>query len=161
MTWTKLSDDFSDDCWTLSDAAFRLHTEALIWSNRKLLDCVIPKTDLVRFSPRADAAEELVAVGWWTENGQTYVIRHHASYQRSRADVVKLQQRNATNGAKGGRPKRRETWNPDDPRNPDGFPDGNPKGQDWSGQALEAAAGIEREEKHVDDAIRAWRAAAR
>ncbi len=29
MTWTKLSDDFSDDCWTLSDQAFRLHTEGL------------------------------------------------------------------------------------------------------------------------------------
>lgn len=25
MTWTKLSDDFSDDCWRLSDAAWRLH----------------------------------------------------------------------------------------------------------------------------------------
>lgn len=139
MTWTKLSDDYSDDCWTLSDAAFRLHTEALLWSNRKLLDCVIPKADLVRFSQRPDAAEELVAVGWWTEDGKFYVIRHHASYQRSRADVVKLQERNAANGAKGGRPKRREAWNPDDPHNPDGFPsgnrDGNPKGQDRTGQA--------------------------
>jgi hypothetical protein len=31
MTWTKLSDDFSDDCWELSDAAVRLHMEGLVW----------------------------------------------------------------------------------------------------------------------------------
>ncbi|MGC7224587.1 hypothetical protein RBA13_22790, partial [Mycobacteroides abscessus subsp. massiliense] len=42
MTWTKLSDDYGDDCWRLSDAAFRTHTEGLCWSNRKLLDLVIP-----------------------------------------------------------------------------------------------------------------------
>jgi hypothetical protein len=44
MTWAKLSDDFTDDCWTLSDGAFRLHVEGLVWSNRKLLDLVIPPT---------------------------------------------------------------------------------------------------------------------
>lgn len=35
MTWTKVSDDFTDECWTLSDEAFRLHIEGLTWSNRK------------------------------------------------------------------------------------------------------------------------------
>jgi hypothetical protein len=113
MTWTKLSDDFSDDCWTLSDAAFRLHTEALIWSNRKLLDLVIPKSDLVRFSRRTDAVEELVAVGWWTETARTYVINHHARYQRSREAVINQQKANSQNGSKGGRPPR-EVFNPDE-----------------------------------------------
>jgi hypothetical protein len=43
MTWTKLSDDFSDDCWQLSDAAYRLHVDGLNWSNRKLLNCLLSK----------------------------------------------------------------------------------------------------------------------
>jgi hypothetical protein len=131
--WTKLSDDYSDDCWTLSDEAFRLHTEALIWSNRKLLDCVIPKGDVRRFAKHPEAVDELVAVGWWTRTTKTYIIRHHASYQRTKDDVVKLQERNIANGQKGGRPPKvpRETWNPD---NPDGNPNGNPKGQDRTGR---------------------------
>lgn len=151
MTWTKLSDDYSDDCWTLSDAAFRLHTEALIWSNRKLLDCVIPKGDLVRFSQRPDAAEELVAVGWWTEEPKHFVVHHHSRYQRGREDVIKIQQRNVKNGSKSnGRPKGppRETWDPDrdapamngSTTNPDGLPDGNPKGQDGTGLARKGSS---------------------
>lgn len=94
MPFVKLSDDYSDDCWTLSDAAFRLHTEALVWSGRKLLDCVIPKDDLRRFAKHPEAAEELVAVGWWSQTAKTYIIRHHAGYQRTKADVLKLQARN-------------------------------------------------------------------
>ena len=39
MTWTKLSDDFGDDCWELSDAAYRLHVEGLLWSNRNSSIC--------------------------------------------------------------------------------------------------------------------------
>ena len=84
MTWTTLSDDFSDDCWTLSDAAFRLHTEGLVGSNRKLLDLRIPKDDLRRFASYPDAVGELLAVGWWTEDGGVYVIRHHGGYQPTR-----------------------------------------------------------------------------
>ena len=30
VTWTKLGDEFGDECWTLSDKAFRLHTEGLL-----------------------------------------------------------------------------------------------------------------------------------
>lgn len=104
MTWTKFSDDFSDDCWTLSDAAFRLHAEGLVWSNRKLLDLHIPKDDLRRFAKRPEAAPELVAVGWWTEDGDAYVIRHHGGYQPTREAVLTRQAKNAENGRKGGRP---------------------------------------------------------
>lgn len=104
MSWTKLSDDYSDDCWTLSDAAYRLHTDALVWSNRKLLDCRIPADDLRRISKAAHAAPELVATGWWTEDDGIFVIRHHAVYQRTREQVVAIQERNQRNGAKGGRP---------------------------------------------------------
>jgi hypothetical protein len=105
MTWTKLSDDFSDDCWELSDAAVRLHMEGLVWSNRKLLDLRLTKEDMVRWAKRPGAAEELVAAGWWREAGDHYEIVHHATYQRSREAVLKQQEINQRNGVKGGRPK--------------------------------------------------------
>ena len=67
MPWTKLSDDYSDDCWELSDAAYRLHTEGLNWSNRKLLDCLIPKHDIRLFAKHPEAVPELLAIGWWAD----------------------------------------------------------------------------------------------
>ncbi|OBI00571.1 hypothetical protein [Mycobacterium sp. E2733] len=105
MTWTKLSDDFSDDCWELSDAAYRLHSEGLVWSNRKLLDCRLPKSDIRRWAKRPDAADELVACGWWRDIGDAYVIVHHAVYQRTRDAVLAQQDANQKNGQRGGRPK--------------------------------------------------------
>ncbi len=106
MTWTKLSDDFADDCWALSDAAFRLHVEGLTWNGRKLLDLRLPKDDVRRFAKHPEAVAELVAGGWWGEDGDAYVIRHHAGYQRTREDVIKQQAANAANGRKGGRPRK-------------------------------------------------------
>lgn len=104
MTWTKISDDFTDDTWSLSDKAYRLHTEGLIWSNRKLLDNVIPKDDVRRFAKHPDAVTELVAGGWWSDGGEVWIIRHHAGYQESRDKVIARQERARTNGARGGRP---------------------------------------------------------
>ncbi|CQD21620.1 hypothetical protein BN970_05070 [Mycolicibacterium conceptionense] len=114
MTWTKLSDDYGDDCDELSDAAFRLHTEGLIWSNRKLTDLRIDKAKMHRWATRPEAAPELVACGWWMDEGDHYLIVHHGRYQRSRAMVLKLQKRNQQNGASGGRPPKvpRERFSP-------------------------------------------------
>ena len=108
MTWTKLSDDFSDDCWELSDAADRLHVDGLTWSNRKLLDCRLSKDpdEMRRWTKRPEAVEELLATGWWEDGGDHYQIRHHAIYQRSAEQVLKLQERNQKNGKNGGRPAR-------------------------------------------------------
>lgn len=103
MTWTKLSDDFSDDCWQLSDAAWRLHVEGLIWSNRKLLDLVLPKGEVQRWAKNPDAATELVDCGWWKDEGGNYRIVHHGRYQRDRTAVVKQQEANRKNGRRGGR----------------------------------------------------------
>ena len=112
VTWTKLSDDYGDDCWTLSDAAYRLDTDGLVWSNRKLLDLRIPKGDLPRASPRAEVVAELVDAGYWADDGDSYVIRHHGTYQRTREEVLHQQEVNSRNGAKGGRPPKagRERW---------------------------------------------------
>lgn len=109
MTWSKFSDDYSDDCWGLSDAAFRLHTEAIVWSNRKLLDMRIPAEDLRRFKT-PEAVQELVDHGFWTDFGSYYEILHHSNYQRSKEAVLATQARSRTNGSKGGRPKTREIW---------------------------------------------------
>lgn len=64
MTWTKTGDEFSDECWTLSDAAYRLHHEGLTWSNRKQTEGQLAKDDMRRWARRPEAAEELVNVGW-------------------------------------------------------------------------------------------------
>jgi hypothetical protein len=102
MTWTKLSDDFTDDTWTLSDAAARMHVDGLVWSNRKLLDLHIPKVDLPRFAKTPSAVTELLEGGWWHEDDEHYVIDHHARYQRLREAVIKQQTVNKENRAKRG-----------------------------------------------------------
>jgi hypothetical protein len=103
MTWTKLSDDFTDDTETLSDAAVRLHIEGLVWSNKKLLDLRIPKADLRRFAKSEAAIPELLAGEWWEDDGDHFVIRHHAAYQRLRAAVINQQAANKENRAKRGK----------------------------------------------------------
>jgi hypothetical protein len=106
MTWTKLSDDYADDCYTLSDAAYRLHNEGLVWQNRKLTDLRLEKDLLPRWATRPEAADELVAKGFWTDEGDHYLIRHHAMYQRTREQVLNQQVANKRNGARGGKAPR-------------------------------------------------------
>ena len=101
MTWTKLGDEFGDECWTLTSDAFRLHTEGLCWSNRMLTDGQLAKDDLRRWARHPEAAEELVNVGWWKDCGQHYQIVHHIGYQRTREQVAKQSVANAKNRAKG------------------------------------------------------------
>lgn len=137
MTWTKTSDDYPDDCWTLSDRAYRLHHEGLTWSNRKLLDCRIPKDDLRRFARHGDdGVAELLACGWWREVGPFYEIVHHATYQRTRDEVLAQQEANTRNGRKGGRPRKPPREIVENPvENPVGSPTANPEGQVRTGLA--------------------------
>lgn len=130
MTWTKLSDDFADECWTLSDAAFRLLVEMLAYSNRKLLDCRIPKDELRLFAKRPEAAAELVRATYIRDVGDAFEIAFHSLYQPTRESVLAIRDRNVKNGRKGGRPRK----NPDG--NPVGNPDGNPEGRAGTGKAL-------------------------
>ncbi|TCO22356.1 hypothetical protein EV652_110342 [Kribbella steppae] len=84
MTWTKLSDDFGDQVAGLSDAAFRTHVEALVWTMRRCTGGMLTDRDVRRFaeSPDADAGvKELVALGYWTEEDTGYRIRHHMEHQ--------------------------------------------------------------------------------
>jgi hypothetical protein len=105
MTWTKLSDDFGDDCWQLSDAAVRLHVEGLNWTMRKLTDGMLLKDEMGRWAKRPDATTELIDRGYWRDEGDRYVIVHHMGYQREAEKVLAQQEANRQNGKKGGRPR--------------------------------------------------------
>ena len=75
--WTKLGDEFGDAAWDLSDAAWRTHIEALMWSNRLGLDLMIPKRHFRKFtfSPTAEeAGQELCEAGWWKDAGDFWDI---------------------------------------------------------------------------------------
>jgi hypothetical protein len=115
MTWTKLGDEFGDECWTLSDKAFRLHTEGLCWSNRMLTDGQLAKDEMRRWAHDPPAAEELVSIGWWEDRGEHYQIIHHIGYQRTREQVARQSIVNTQNRAKGkARPVRPKNGSSDD-----------------------------------------------
>lgn len=99
MTWTKIGDEFSDAARDLTDAAYRTHTEALLWSNRRLMDLVIPKRDLKRFAETADpdtAAKELIETGWWQDCGDEWWIGcRFADCQLERSVVERKREQSA------------------------------------------------------------------
>jgi hypothetical protein len=77
MTWTRLSDDFTDrpQLLQVSRSARLLHIEAMVWSNRLLTDGRIPSAALRRMTDAEDLAElveELASAGIWeaTDDGQ-------------------------------------------------------------------------------------------
>jgi hypothetical protein len=69
VTWTKIGDEFPDECERvgLSDSAVRTHVECLCWSICLGIDGRMPARHVRRFafSPAATAAlDELVNVGY-------------------------------------------------------------------------------------------------
>ncbi|POY04853.1 hypothetical protein C3469_04355 [Mycobacterium kansasii] len=100
MTWTKLGDEFADECWTLSDAAFRLHVEGLLWSNRMLTDGQLAKDDMPRWAHHPAAAEELTDRGYWQDCGGHFQIVHHLGYQPTAESVRKVSLANRANAEK-------------------------------------------------------------
>jgi hypothetical protein len=86
MTWAKLSDDFGDECARagLSDAAFRLHVEGLVWTMRRETGGYIDQRDISRFAETANPAlalAELLAVGFWLKDGTGYRLVRHMEHQ--------------------------------------------------------------------------------
>jgi len=89
VTWTKLGDEFSDECANtgLSDSAYRTHVEAIAWLYRvERMDLQIPKHLLRRFvgsEEWASAVETLVSLDYWKDRGVVYEVVHHADVIRS------------------------------------------------------------------------------
>lgn len=89
MSWTKTSDDIPDRLWSLSDAAYRLHSHATVWSNRLLTDGDIPADRLRVLVPRfrASAVVELESAGLWSKTESGYRIEGFLVDQPSQREV--------------------------------------------------------------------------
>jgi hypothetical protein len=81
MTWTRLGDDFTDrpDVIGLSDAAFRAHVEALVWSNQQTTDGRLPGgvrelRRILSIEDVAAAVTELTKAGLWEPAGDDYQL---------------------------------------------------------------------------------------
>lgn len=93
MTWSKFGEEFGDAARDLSDAAFRTHVEAVMWSNRRLLDLVIPRKDVKRFAETDspdDAIAELVFTGWWQDVPDGWYIGCRFSEWQLESAVVEV-----------------------------------------------------------------------
>src|SRR5690625_1858471 len=89
MTWTKLGDEFSDDCANadLTDAAYRTHDEAIAFVYRiERMDLRFGKRMVRRFAGSdqyEDGIALLLGLGWWRDHGDEYEIQHHADVIRA------------------------------------------------------------------------------
>jgi hypothetical protein len=90
MTWTKLSDDYGEDHFELSDKAFRLHVTATIYCNRHGLDGALPE-DRLRLLPirgrRKLAVDELEGCGLWRRDVAGWVLTDFFDAQLSAEEV--------------------------------------------------------------------------
>lgn len=128
MTWTKLSDDFADQCADLTDAAFRTHVEGLAWTMRRETGGRITERDLRRFAECDNpetAAAELVRGGYWMPDPSGWRIVHHMEYQpepdviaRRRAMDAARQRRKRRKAAGLDTDTSRRDDQRDDPRDP-------------------------------------------
>lgn len=88
MTWSKYGVEFWDDLANagLSDAAARTHGEAIGWLYRiERDDLRIPKRLVPRFASSPEHAtgiKELITAGFWADEGDAYVVTHHAEVVR-------------------------------------------------------------------------------
>lgn len=95
MTWTRNGDEFAEECARarLSDAAYRTHSEGLIYVMKREIEGAVIDDVAIRYhlnSPdREKAICELVAVGFWIDEGDgTYRVTHHADVQEE-LEVIK------------------------------------------------------------------------
>lgn len=91
MTWTKLGAEWPDEARDLPDAAYRLHVDALCYSNRRGYDLILPKRDLHKFAEVADpeqTAKELVTREWWEDRRDVWFIGvRFSNWQRTHEQV--------------------------------------------------------------------------
>lgn len=80
---TLLPPTFADRTDHLSDEAFRLYVNAIVWSNRARMNGLIPRQRPRRLVPtfRQSALEELLASGLWSMTDDGY-------YQVDMTDIL-------------------------------------------------------------------------
>jgi hypothetical protein len=87
MTWLKLPDDFADDLADLSDTAFRVHVEGLLWAMRRLNGGALTDRDVRRgVEAKGDvpaALRELAVARTWAETLDGWQIVHCMDQQRT------------------------------------------------------------------------------
>lgn len=113
MAWVKVDDAFPDHpkVLVLSLAAQGLWLSGLCYANRLMTDGHIPAALLRRLGDQDawKAAEELVAVGLWTESASGWEIHDYLRYQRSREQIEGLSERRAVAGRAGGEANAKQT----------------------------------------------------
>lgn len=107
MPWVRFDDTFpiNRKVGGLSDAAFRLHAEAIFWCARELTDGRIAKDELKQVSgiARPDRhVAELVRRGLWVETDQGWEIHDYLKYQPAKAKVIADREAKAKAGRAGG-----------------------------------------------------------
>ena len=100
MTWTKFGDEYPAEASELTDAEWRTHGEALMWSNSRLLDFHIPKKHVRRFAETDEDIDTviagLVARKWWRDDGATWFIGIiHPEWQRDADEVRAIRAKDA------------------------------------------------------------------
>lgn len=92
MTWVKMDDQFPEDPETVAvgeDAAW-LHFLAIAYCSRNLTDGRLPKSMVKRLTSKPNLQRLVAALlekGWWSLEGDEYVIRNYLKHQRSKAQV--------------------------------------------------------------------------
>lgn len=107
MTWTKLSDTFTDDpCLIQLPRAVRLlHIEAMIWCNRYNTDGILTELSIRRFSDQPNlpnAIGRLVKIGLWEPliDPAGWLLVNFLDDQPSAAEVISKRRTAADRQAK-------------------------------------------------------------
>jgi len=106
MAWVKFDDGFPEHpkIIGLSDAAFRLHVEAVSYCNRQLTDGLVLAVVLPRITSArhpVKVAAELVSAGVWEATEGGWWIHDYLDYQPSKQDAMAVAEGKSVGGSIG------------------------------------------------------------
>jgi hypothetical protein len=107
MPWVRFDDQFPihRKVKGLTDAEFRLHTEAIFWCARNLTDGYVARDELRDVSGISKPERHLAALvrrGLWVEAEGGWLIHDYLTYQPARAKVMQTREARAEAGRRGG-----------------------------------------------------------
>lgn len=117
MTWSKFGAEYPAEARGLSDAAWRLLGECVMYANHLQTDLVLSRVDVERGTwvqaPLDPLIVELVEAGWWERlpDGRFFVFARFPGWQRSKAQV---EAKRATDRAAQARKRARMSASSDD-----------------------------------------------